>query len=232
MRPLYVRLPEDTADKLARAAVELPHPEAESRRPPRGEPPHRRQARVLPESRRGGPHCRGSRRTAPHDAATVISMAEEGTLPGRKVGDDWRFARAALLQLAQRRGTTRRNRPHAHGPDGRRAGLARRTLIRHLLAPAARTHHLHRHADRRPDREPRRRAADPPRVRRPGQGHRDLHQLPGRLRSTPASRSTTRCSSSSQTCRPSASASRCRWARCCWPAARTASATRCRTAAS
>jgi hypothetical protein len=25
-------------------------------------------------------------------------MAEQGTLPGRKVGDDWRFARAALLR--------------------------------------------------------------------------------------------------------------------------------------
>ena len=39
-------------------------------------------------------------------------------------------------------------------------------------------------------------------------------------RSTPGSRSTTRCSSSSPTWRPCASGSRCRWARCCWPAAR------------
>ena len=32
------------------------------------------------------------------DAATVIQMAEDGTIPGRKVGDDWRFARAAVLR--------------------------------------------------------------------------------------------------------------------------------------
>jgi hypothetical protein len=25
-------------------------------------------------------------------------MAEDGTLPGRKVGDDWRFARSALMR--------------------------------------------------------------------------------------------------------------------------------------
>ena len=42
-------------------------------------------------------------------------------------------------------------------------------------------------------------------------------------------RSTTRCSSSSPTCRRSASGSRCRWARCCSPAGRRASGWRCRT---
>ena len=66
--------------------------------------------------------------------------------------------------------------------------------------------------------------------RRPRQGHLDLHQLARRLDLRRAWRSTTRCSSSSRTCRRSASASRCRWARCCSPAARTASAWRCRTA--
>ncbi|HEX6714279.1 MAG TPA: helix-turn-helix domain-containing protein, partial [Thermoleophilaceae bacterium] len=32
------------------------------------------------------------------DPATVIAMAEDGKIPGRKVGDDWRFARAAMLR--------------------------------------------------------------------------------------------------------------------------------------
>jgi excisionase family DNA binding protein len=32
------------------------------------------------------------------DAATVIAMAEDGTIPARKVGDEWRFARTALMR--------------------------------------------------------------------------------------------------------------------------------------
>src|SRR5438105_3551901 len=66
--------------------------------------------------------------------------------------------------------------------DGDRADVARGALVRHLLAPAERAHRLPRHAGRRPDREPDRRPAPPPRVRGPGQGHLDLHQLAGRLR--------------------------------------------------
>lgn len=31
------------------------------------------------------------------DVATVIEMAEAGNLPGRKLGKDWRFSRAALM---------------------------------------------------------------------------------------------------------------------------------------
>ena len=78
--------------------------------------------------------------------------------------------------------------------------------------------------DRRRGREPRRRAAAAPRVRRPRPRHRDVHQLARRASCTPAWRSTTRCSSSSPTSRPSAAGSRCRWARCSWRAARRASA--------
>ena len=48
--------------------------------------------------------------------------------------------------------------------------------------------------------QPHRRPAPAPGVRRPRQGHLDLHQLAGRRRSTRAWRSTTRCSSSSPTC--------------------------------
>ena len=59
-------------------------------------------------------------------------------------------------------------------------------------------------ADRRHDRQPRRRPAAAPRVAGPRQGHLDLHQLAGRLDLRRASRSTTRCSSSSPTWRRSA----------------------------
>jgi excisionase family DNA binding protein len=31
------------------------------------------------------------------DEATVVTMAEAGKLPGRKLGDAWRFSRAALV---------------------------------------------------------------------------------------------------------------------------------------
>ena len=63
-------------------------------------------------------------------------------------------------------------------------------------------------AGHRGHRQPDRRPAPPPRVRGPGQGHQPLHQLARAAPSTPAWRSTTRCSSSSPTCRRSASASR------------------------
>ena len=32
------------------------------------------------------------------DEATVIAMAADGILPGRKVGDEWRFTRSAVLR--------------------------------------------------------------------------------------------------------------------------------------
>ena len=70
---------------------------------------------------------------------------------------------------------------HAPGPHGHRAHRPWRARVRHLLAPAQRAHHLPRLADRRPDREPGRRAAAAPRVAGPRQGHLDLHQLARRL---------------------------------------------------
>ena len=71
---------------------------------------------------------------------------------------------------------------HATGPHGRPAGLARRALVRHLLAAAARARRLRGRRDQRRDREPRRRAAAPPRGRGPGEGHPALRQLAGRRR--------------------------------------------------
>ena len=93
-------------------------------------------------------------------------------------------------------------------PHGGRADVARRARLRHLFAPARRAHRLPRHARRRSDREPDHRPAAAPRVRGSREGHLPLHQLARRLGVLRASRSTTRCSSSSRTCRRSASASR------------------------
>src|SRR6185437_6120952 len=68
------------------------------------------------------------------------------------------------------------------GPDGHRADLTRRAQLRHLLPAAERADHLHRAADRRPDREPGGGAAPAPPVRRSRQGHLDVHQLARRGR--------------------------------------------------
>ena len=81
----------------------------------------------------------------------------------------------------------------------------------------------------RRDGQPDRGADAVPRVREPRQGHPLLHQLAGRRRCRRAWRSTTRCSSSSPTCRRCASGWRRAWARSCWPRAPRASASRCRT---
>ena len=101
--------------------------------------------------------------------------------------------------------------PRHAGPDGRRTDQPRRARLRHLLAPAQGQHHLHRHADRRHGRQPGHRPDAVPGSRRPRQGHPAVHQQPGRRRSRPGWRSTTRCSSSSPTCRRSASARPRRW---------------------
>jgi excisionase family DNA binding protein len=98
MRPLYVRLPDETADKLARAAVELRTPKQNL------------VAQLVQDHLTVGRHeffpnaveevltPDEAADLLRSDAATVISMAEDGSLPARKVGDDWRFARAALMR--------------------------------------------------------------------------------------------------------------------------------------
>jgi excisionase family DNA binding protein len=37
------------------------------------------------------------------DAATIAKLADDGELPGRKLGDEWRFARDAVLDWLARR---------------------------------------------------------------------------------------------------------------------------------
>src|SRR4051794_26197623 len=97
MRPLYVRLPDEAADKLARAAIELRTPKQNL------------VAHLVENHLTIGKHAFFPNAVEPvltpdeaaellrTDAATVIEMAEDGKLPGRKVGDDWRFTREALL---------------------------------------------------------------------------------------------------------------------------------------
>ena len=98
MRPLYVRLPDEAAEKLHQAAFEL------------GVPKQDIVTSLLQDHLAVGKHeffpnavedvltAEEAAELLRSDAATVTAMAEDGTLPGRKVGDDWRFARAALMR--------------------------------------------------------------------------------------------------------------------------------------
>jgi len=98
MRPLYVRLPDEAAEKLHQAAFEL------------GVPQQDIVTSLLQDHLTLGRHeffpnpveevltPDEAAELLRSDAATVIQMAEDGTLPGRKVGDEWRFARPALMR--------------------------------------------------------------------------------------------------------------------------------------
>jgi excisionase family DNA binding protein len=114
-KPLYVRLPAPTAKKLDRFAVELGISKqdlvadlVERRLPSAGS---RRVVVETADDTLSVGRAAFFPREAPEvltvdeaaellrsDAATVKSMAQEGTLPGRKVGDEWRFTRLALLR--------------------------------------------------------------------------------------------------------------------------------------
>jgi excisionase family DNA binding protein len=101
MRPLYVRLPDEAAEKLHQAAFEL------------GLPKQDIVTSLLQDHLTVGKHeffpnpveevltADEAAELLRTDTATVTSMAEDGTLPGRKVGDEWRFARAAVLRWLQ-----------------------------------------------------------------------------------------------------------------------------------
>jgi len=114
-RPLYVRLPNDAAEKLDRAAFELRVA---------------KQDLVADLVENHLPHVAGTRRVVVEslddsltvgqhsftpieelevmtlgeaaqllriDADELTKLAESGEVPGRKLGDDWRFTRTALL---------------------------------------------------------------------------------------------------------------------------------------
>ena len=100
--PLYVRLPADAATRLDRAAFE--------RRTSKRELVTDAVVRLLDGETTVG-RAEVHRSPDPEvltleqaaellqvDADTVRTLAREGTLPGRKVGREWRFARAALLR--------------------------------------------------------------------------------------------------------------------------------------
>ncbi len=121
-KPLYVRLPAAEAEQLDRAAFELQLPKRElvTRLVARGLPDVLRDAAADRDPRRvvietGGDQLAIGRHefrpaeppevlTAEQVAdllqvgvADVLALAEAGDLPGRRLGDHWRFARRAVL---------------------------------------------------------------------------------------------------------------------------------------
>jgi excisionase family DNA binding protein len=102
MTPLYVRLPADAAARLDRTAFERGTSKRElvtdavvrlldgETTVGRAEVRTRSDAEVLTVEQ--------AAELLQVDADTVRTLAREGTLPGRKVGREWRFARAALLR--------------------------------------------------------------------------------------------------------------------------------------
>ena len=99
-KPLYVRLPSEEADRLARAAEEL--------RTSKRELVTRLVSQKLDTLTLGHHEFRPAPADdvlTPAQAAELLQVSEEavlaladmGELPGRRIGDEWRFARAALL---------------------------------------------------------------------------------------------------------------------------------------
>ena len=113
-RPLFVRLPLGTAEKLDRAAFELGVSKqdlvaglVEQRLPDAGS--RRVVVESFDDSMTVGHHSFVPRDPTEVltveeaadllrvDEETVARLAESGELPGRKVGDEWRFTRNAVL---------------------------------------------------------------------------------------------------------------------------------------
>jgi excisionase family DNA binding protein len=118
-KPLYVRLPAPTAKKLDHLAVELGMSKQDLVANLVDEQlPHGGTRRVVVETADDSMAV-GRAAFFPaepievltaaeagellrSDEATVIAMAKDGTLPGRKLGDDWRFTRSAILRWLSR----------------------------------------------------------------------------------------------------------------------------------
>ena len=97
MRPLYVRLPDEAAEKLHRAAFELGLPKQDI-------VTHLLQDHLTVGKAEFFPNADPEVMTL-EEAAELLrvepkevrKLAANGEVPGRKVGTEWRFTRAALL---------------------------------------------------------------------------------------------------------------------------------------
>lgn len=98
MRPLYVRLPDEAAEKLHQAAFELGLPKQDIVTSLLQDHLTVGKAEFFPSQPEDVLTADEAAELLRSDAATVIAMAEDGKLPGRRLGDEWRFARTALMR--------------------------------------------------------------------------------------------------------------------------------------
>ena len=98
MRPLYVRLPDEAAEKLHQAAFELGLPKQDIVTNLLQDHLTVGRAEFFPNKAEDVLTPDEAAELLRSDAATVVGMAEDGKLPGRKIGDEWRFAREALMR--------------------------------------------------------------------------------------------------------------------------------------
>jgi len=111
---LFVRLPAEEAERIDRVAFERKIPKKEVIRMlisdhleeipqpspvPRPAPePHRPGHMVyVPYDPPDVLTAREAAKLLRADAETILGMAERGEIPARRIGDEWRFGRAALL---------------------------------------------------------------------------------------------------------------------------------------
>ena len=116
-RPGLAGRPRRAAHARGRGARRAAAPDRRRAGRPR---PRRRPPRVPPRGRAGRPHPGPGRRRCCRSTRTpVLALAEEGRLPGRRIGVEWRFARAAVVAWLSGPTTTRRE--GGTGPDRTRA---------------------------------------------------------------------------------------------------------------
>jgi excisionase family DNA binding protein len=97
MRPLYVRLPDEAADKLDRAAFELKTPKQNLVAQLVSNHLTVGKAEFWPNEDQVVLTLEEAAELLRVDPKQMRKLAANGEVPGRKVGNQWRFSRAGLL---------------------------------------------------------------------------------------------------------------------------------------
>src|SRR3954447_26172170 len=97
MRPLYVRLPDDAAEKLDRAAFELKTPKQNLVAQLVSNHLTVGKAEFFPNDDPVVLTLDEAAELLRIDAKEMRKLAANGEIPGRKVGNEWRFSRTGLL---------------------------------------------------------------------------------------------------------------------------------------
>ena len=97
MRPLYVRLPDEAAAKLDRAAFELKTPKQSLVAQLVTNHLTVGKAEFFPNEEHAVLTLEEAAELLRLDVKQMRKLAANGEVPGRKVGNEWRFSRAGLL---------------------------------------------------------------------------------------------------------------------------------------